>query len=38
MHYLLDSEKFKIYIKHTQISLLQVSVYDHHQEACTELG
>ena len=36
MHYLLNLEKFKIYIKiHTHIC---VSVYDHYQEACTEPG
>jgi len=39
MHYLLNLEKFKIYIKiHTNIAPLRVSVYDHHQGACTEPG
>jgi hypothetical protein len=38
MHYLLNLEKFKIYTRIHTVSLLHVSVYDHHQGACTEPG
>ena len=38
MHYLLNLESLKFTLKYTQMSLLRVSVYDHHQGACTEPG
>ena len=31
-------KRIKIYIKYTKISLLNISVFDHHQGACTEPG
>jgi len=38
MHYLLNLERFKFTLKYKQMLLLHVSVYDHHQRACTEPG
>ena len=38
MHYLLNLENFKIYIKIHTIMAPNISVYDHHQGACTEPG
>jgi hypothetical protein len=38
MHYLLNLKGLKFTLEFTQISLLHVSVFDHHQGACTEPG